>query len=69
MTVKQLEAQLRGGGSPQDAYIGNSLERELLPIQSPAKIDVIRKKVVEHAQQDPETVARLVRAWINGKGR
>jgi flagellar biosynthesis/type III secretory pathway M-ring protein FliF/YscJ len=32
---------------------------------APDKIDMIRKRVVEHAQQDPETVARLVRVWLN----
>jgi flagellar biosynthesis/type III secretory pathway M-ring protein FliF/YscJ len=26
---------------------------------------MIRKRVVEHAQTDPETVARLVKVWLN----
>ena len=57
MTVKQLEAQL-SGASPY----GNA-ERDL-PLPTPSKMDMIRKRVVEHAQSDPETVARLVRAWL-----
>jgi flagellar M-ring protein FliF len=67
MTVKQLEAQLRGGSGPgSDAYA--AAERELLPLpSSPSKMDLIRKRVVEQAQQDPETVARLVRTWLNEK--
>jgi flagellar M-ring protein FliF len=64
MTVKQLEAQLRGGALSQDAY-ANTPEREFLPLPSPTKMDMIRKRVVEHASQDPETVARLVRIWLN----
>jgi flagellar M-ring protein FliF len=69
MTVKQLEAQLRGvPGSGSDAF--SAAERELLPLpSSPSKIDLIRKRVVEQAQQDPETVARLVRVWLNEKGK
>jgi flagellar M-ring protein FliF len=64
MTVRQLEAQLRGGGSSKDDYAGTP-EREFLPLPSPSKMDLIRKRVVEHAGQDPETVARLVRIWLN----
>ena len=64
MTVKQLEAQLRGEGSVKDDYAGTP-EREFLPLPSPSKMDMIRKRVVEHAGQDPETVARLVRIWLN----
>lgn len=65
MTVRQLEAHLHGGGGLlQDDYAGTP-ERELLPVVSPTKMDLIRKRVVEHAQRDPETVARLVRTWIN----
>jgi flagellar M-ring protein FliF len=65
MTVRQLEAQLRGGSGPTADAFGLA-ERELLPMPpSPTKIDLIRKRVVEQAQNDPETVARLVRVWIN----
>ncbi|MBI4473841.1 MAG: hypothetical protein HY646_14330, partial [Acidobacteria bacterium] len=68
ITVKQLEAQLRASVPPisgqKDEY-ANTPEREFLPLPSPTKIDLIRKRVVEHAQQDPETVARLVRIWLN----
>jgi flagellar M-ring protein FliF len=62
MTVKQLEAQLNGMGSKDD--FGNLEERELLPLPTPSKMDLIRKRVVEHTQSDPETVARLVRMWL-----
>ena len=48
----------------QDDY-ANTAERELLPLPQPSRMDLIRKRVVEHAQQDPETVARLVRVWLN----
>jgi flagellar M-ring protein FliF len=69
MTVKQLEAQLRNNsvppiGGPRDEY-ANTPERELLPLPSATKMDLIRQRVSEHAQQDPETVARLVRIWLN----
>ena len=58
MTVKQLEAQL-SGASPY----GNG-DRDLMTPSGPSKMEMIRKRVVEHAQSDPETVARLVRAWL-----
>jgi flagellar M-ring protein FliF len=62
MTVKQLEAQLNG--TPiKDDYAGTP-EREFLPLPTPTKMDLIRKRVVEQAQTDPETVARLVRVWL-----
>jgi len=66
MTVRQLEARLQNGGSAAegDAY-ANTAERELLPLPQASRMDLIRKRVVEHAQQDPETVARLVRVWLN----
>ena len=35
-----------------------------MTLPSPSKMDMIRKRVVEHAQSDPEAVARLVRTWI-----
>jgi flagellar M-ring protein FliF len=62
MTVKQLEAQLNG--TPlKDEYAGTP-EREFLPLPTPTKMDLIRKRVVEQASTDPETVARLVRVWL-----
>lgn len=64
MTVKQLEAQLRGASPIQDDY-ANTPEREFLPLPSPTKMDLIRQRVLEHAKQDPETVAKLVRTWVN----
>ena len=42
----------------------NTPERELLPLQTQSKMDLIRKRVVEQTQSDPETVARLVRMWL-----
>ena len=71
MTVKQLEAHLAGGGAEvvKDDY-ANTPERELLPLPGPSKMEVIRDRVIEHANQDPETVARLVRVWLNdGKNK
>jgi flagellar M-ring protein FliF len=62
MTVRQLEAQLNGLPIKDD-YAGTP-EREFLPLPTPNKIDLIRKRVVEQAQTDPETVARLVRVWL-----
>lgn len=62
MTVKQLEAQLKGIPMKDD-YAGTP-EREFLPLPTPSKMDLIRKRVVEQAQTDPETVARLVRVWL-----
>jgi flagellar M-ring protein FliF len=62
MTVKQLEAQLNGTALKDD-YAGTP-EREFLPLPTPSKMDLIRKRVVEQASTDPETVARLVRVWL-----
>jgi flagellar biosynthesis/type III secretory pathway M-ring protein FliF/YscJ len=62
MTVKQLEAQLNGTPMKDD-YAGTP-EREFLPLPTPSKMDLIRKRVVEQASTDPETVARLVRVWL-----
>jgi flagellar M-ring protein FliF len=62
MTVKQLEAQLSGIGAQQAA--GQSLD-DYAQVATPTKMDLIRKRVVEHAQTDPETVARLVRVWLS----
>jgi hypothetical protein len=64
MTVRQLEAHLRGEGPIKDDYTGTP-EREFLPLPSPSKMDMIRRRVVKHAGQDPETVARLVRIRLN----
>jgi flagellar M-ring protein FliF len=64
LTVKQLEAQLaRSGGSLDKDGYADTHERELLP--SPTRMDVIRKRVVDQAKQDPETMARLVRTWLS----
>jgi flagellar M-ring protein FliF len=61
MTVKQLEAQLNG----IPAVEGLPSPEEYAPLAQPSKIDMIRKRVVEQAQADPETVAKLVRVWLN----
>jgi flagellar M-ring protein FliF len=61
MTVKQLEAQL-SGAPPQP---GAEPLQEYAPVAGSSKIDMIRKRVVEHAQADPETVARLVKLWLS----
>src|SRR5881296_2508027 len=58
MTVKQFEAQLSGASSHGNA------DGDSMPLPTPNKIDMIRKRVVEHAQSDPEAVARLVRTWL-----
>ena len=58
MTVKQFEAQL-SVASPHGNVDGDSM-----PLPTPNKIDMIRKRVIEHAQSDPEAVARLVRTWL-----
>jgi len=64
MTVKQLEAQLAGNAPAADDY-ARTPEREILPLPGPSRMEVIRDRVIEHASQDPETVARLVRVWLN----
>jgi flagellar M-ring protein FliF len=56
MTVKQLEAQLQSGANA---------EFEPVSLSAPTKMDVIRTRVLEHAQQDPENVARLVKTWLH----
>jgi flagellar M-ring protein FliF len=61
MTVKQLEAQLQGGGQAPTQQVP-----EVMPLQQgPSKMEIIRDRVIEHASQDPETVARLVRVWLS----
>lgn len=40
-------------------------EREFLPLPSSNKMDLIRSRIMEHAEREPETVARLVRVWLN----
>jgi flagellar biosynthesis/type III secretory pathway M-ring protein FliF/YscJ len=57
MTLKQFEAQLSGAPIQEISSIDDSA-----PV---AKMEMIRKRVVEHAQTDPEAVAKLVRVWLN----
>jgi len=64
MTVKQLEAQLQSG-STQAQLDEYKAGLEMLPIAGTSKMEIIRDRVIEHASQDPETVARLVRVWLN----
>jgi flagellar M-ring protein FliF len=52
LTVRQLEAQLQpAGGGAMDA--------------GGTKLDLIRARVAEQAQRDPENMARVVRTWIS----
>jgi flagellar biosynthesis/type III secretory pathway M-ring protein FliF/YscJ len=60
ITVKQLEAQLQ---SQQAAHAQQS--GDVMPLPGPSKMEIIRDRVIEHASQDPETVARLVRVWLS----
>jgi flagellar M-ring protein FliF len=60
MTVKQLEAQLQGQQAAHAQQPG-----EVMPLPGPSKMEIIRDRVIEHASQDPETVARLVRVWLS----
>src|SRR5262245_20175849 len=62
MTVKQREAQLQAGG--QQVPLTQQAS-EMMPMPGPSKMEVIRDRVIEHANQDPETVARLVRVWLS----
>jgi flagellar M-ring protein FliF len=63
MTVKQLEAQLRGAPPVQDIMSPQASSQVNAP--EPSRIDVIRKRVVEHAHSDPEAVAKLVKMWLH----
>ena len=66
LTVKQLEARLASSNTAGDVNeMNNAADFDLAAPQGPSKIDVIRKRVIEQAKQDPETVARLVRVWLN----
>jgi len=66
LTVKQLEARLASSSTSADMNdMGSAADFELAAPQGPTKIDIIRKRVIEQAKQDPETVARLVRVWLN----
>jgi len=66
LTVKQLEARLASGApASQGAETAAMDEQDLLPMPGPSRVDLIRKRVVEQAEQNPETVARLVRVWLN----
>lgn len=56
LTLKQLEAQLQPAGAGG---------RDFIDLTAPSKLDLIRSRVAEQAQKDPESVARLVRTWIN----
>ena len=64
LTVRELEAQLSGAALP--AQSGQQQQAALPPPPGPSKVDLIRERIIQHAQQDPETVAKLVRVWLNG---
>src|SRR5262249_6512428 len=63
LTVKQFEAQLKGVPHAEDAVPSTGDFAALAA--APTKMETIRQRVVEHAQSDPETVARLVRMWLS----
>ena len=76
VSIGQLEQQLtaqplpalpgqQAGTIPAVGEDGGSPEREFLPLPSSNKVDMIRSRIVEHAKREPETVARLVRVWLN----
>ena len=75
MSIQQLEAQLGNSAQLPDlpsqpaaavpAGAPGTPEREFLPLPSSNKVDLIRQRVVEHAKREPETVARLIRVWLN----
>jgi flagellar M-ring protein FliF len=67
LTVKQLEARLASGAPTSHSSEAAAMmdEQDLLPMPGPSRVDLIRKRVVEQAEQNPETVARLVRVWLN----
>jgi len=62
MTVRQLESRLENGGSFSAPHMG--AEHDALPAPGGTSLEVIRKRVVEQAKADPETVARMVRSWL-----
>ncbi len=66
MTVRQLEAQLSGDNS-LDLDDMKIVESRPEPAAPPVEMDLIRKRVTEYAQQNPEAVARLVRVWLKGE--
>ena len=62
ITLRQLEAQLQSGGG---GYIPTAGDLAL-PAHT-AKMEIIRNRLAEQAQRDPETMARLVRTWMAGE--
>ena len=50
------------GGGPEDAV------REIMPLATPNKADLIHQRIVEHAKKDPEQVAKMVRVMLNDDG-
>lgn len=73
MSVSQLESALQtaqlpalpGQGTPPQSEQQHKAEREFLPLPDSSKVDLIRNRIIEHAKREPETVARLVRVWLN----
>jgi flagellar biosynthesis/type III secretory pathway M-ring protein FliF/YscJ len=64
ITVRQLEAQLQSG---TNAYTPSDRDVALPP--HIAKMELIRHRLTEQAQRDPETMARLVRTWMASEKR
>ena len=76
VSIEQLQEQLNSGQQPAQVGAGapaaigpNSVPPSsgdaTLLLPSSTKDDVIRSRVIEHAKREPETVARLVRVWLN----
>ena len=72
LTAKPLPAlpgQQPGAISAGGVGTDGTPEREFLPLPTSNKVDMIRDRIVEHAKREPETVARLVRVWLNEEGK
>ncbi len=80
VSIGQLEEQLTAKPLPalpgqqpgmisEGAATDGTPEREFLPLPTSNKVDMIRNRIVEHAKREPETVARLVRVWLNEEGK
>lgn len=75
MSISQLEEALNTATLPAlpDHAEGSREkrpdERDMLPLPQSNKAELVRSRILEHAQREPETVARLVRTWLNEDGR
>jgi flagellar biosynthesis/type III secretory pathway M-ring protein FliF/YscJ len=75
MSISQLEEVLNTASLPalpdqaESSRERNPDEKDMLPLPQSNKADLVRSRIVEHARRDPETVARLVRTWLNDDGK